>query len=73
MQDLNVGNLNTLLCGHEKYSEFKYNEGIAELMLYILFSKDEKDFQSELKQSESDDKNADIVLEHNGITYSFEV
>ena len=40
LQNLKETKLKTLLCGNEPYSKYKYNQGVAELMLYILFSQE---------------------------------
>ena len=73
LQNLKEIKLKTLVCGNEPYSKFKYNQGVAELMLYILFSQEKLPFISEVAQNSSNNSNVDIVLKHKGISFNFEV
>lgn len=65
--------LKTLLCGNGPYSKYKYNQGVAELMLYILFSQEKLLFTSEVAQNSANNSNVDIILKHKGISFNFEV
>lgn len=71
--NLDAAKLKTLLCGNEKYSKDKYNQGLSEILLYILFSQKGLPFQFELKQNATNNCDVDVVLQHKGITYNFEV
>ena len=73
LQNLKKIKLKTLLCGNEPYSKYKYNQGVAELMLYILFSQEKLPFTSEVTQNSGNNSNVDIVLKHKGISFNFEV
>lgn len=73
LQNLKKIKLGTLLCGNEPYSKYKYNQGVAELMLYILFSQEKLPFTSEVEQNSDNNSNVDIVLKHKGISFNFEV
>ena len=73
LQNLKEIKLKTLVCGNEPYSKFKYNQGVAELMLYILFSQEKLSFACEVAQNSGNNSNVDIVLKHNGISFNFEV
>lgn len=71
--NLDTAKLKTLLCGNEKYTKYKYNQGLSEILLYILFSQKGLPFQFELKQNAANNSDVDVVLQYKGVTYNFEV
>ena len=71
--NLDAAKLKTLLCGNENYSKYKYNQGLSEILLYLLFSQKGLPFQVELKQNAANNCDVDVVLQYKGITYNFEV
>ena len=71
--NLDAAKLKTLVCGNENYSKYKYNQGLSEILLYILFSQKGLPFQFELKQNAANNCDVDVVLQHKCITYNFEV
>ncbi len=65
--------IKNLLCDNSKFDKFKYNEAIAELMLYFCLSSTRKAFIPEKNVNYSNNKNVDVSLDYSGITYNFEV
>ena len=61
-----------LIKGDGQYSVFKYNQGIAELLLW--FAMEQKKIQYEIEVDvNSSGKNVDVKSQYNGITYNIEV
>lgn len=73
VKNLKEKKLRTLLCGDTHYSKYKYNQGISELFLYILFSQEKLKFQCEAEQNCDNNCNVDFSVKYNNISFNFEV
>ena len=73
IEDCELEKIKTLLCGKTTYDKFVYNQGVSELFLYFLFSKQERTFEVEKKMVSGNNHNVDISIEDEEYTYNFEV
>lgn len=62
-----------LLCGDTDFYKFKYNQGVAELMLYFLLTNANICFEIEKKVNPLNNKDVDVSAVYEGITYNIEV
>ena len=73
IKDLPDDKFKTLICANKQYEKYGFNQGISELLLYFLFSKNDISYLIEKNKNTENGSNVDVSLEYGCIHYNFEV